>query len=106
MKRYLYKDINALALSRYKMAFISGPRQVGKTTLAKSYEKDYDKAVYKNWDESHFRRQWTKSPNDLKDEFDLTKVNKKKTCSFLTRSTKQRDGSKNLKAFLMNSATN
>lgn len=77
MKRYLYDEIKALALSRNKMAFISGPRQVGKTTLSKSYEKSYDHSLYKNWDEGQFRRLWTKSPNDLKYEFDLTKLNKK-----------------------------
>lgn len=59
------------------MAFVSGPRQVGKTTLAKSYKKDYDQTSYKNWDESQFRKLWTKAPNDLKNEFDLTKLNKK-----------------------------
>lgn len=71
MKRYLYADIQKLALQRNKMAFISGPRQVGKTTLSKLFEKDFDKTVYKNWDESTFRKLWAKSPNDIKNEFHL-----------------------------------
>lgn len=74
MKRYLYSDIQTLALDRNKMAFISGPRQVGKTTLSKFYIKDFDQALYKNWDESLFRKLWTKSPNDLKNEFHLENV--------------------------------
>lgn len=77
MKRYLFDDIQTLALSRKKMAFVSGPRQVGKTTLAKSYQRTFDHSSYKNWDESQFRRLWTKSPNDIKDEFNLTQLNKK-----------------------------
>ena len=73
MERYLYKAIKELALDRDKMAFVSGPRQVGKTTLSKSYFKDYDETSYQNWDESQFRRLWTKSPNSLKEAFDLAK---------------------------------
>lgn len=82
MQRYLYDDIKSLALSRNKMAFISGPRQVGKTTLAKNYSQEYDQALYKNWDESQFRRLWTKSPNDLKNELDLEKLNQERLVIF------------------------
>ncbi|KYG66318.1 hypothetical protein AZI86_04485 [Bdellovibrio bacteriovorus] len=57
-KRYLYNEIASLALKRHKMAFISGPRQVGKTTLSKSYAADTDAFIYKNWDESSFRKLW------------------------------------------------
>lgn len=78
MDRYLYKAIKELALDRNKMAFISGPRQVGKTTLSKSYQKDFDVSSYRNWDETQFRRLWTKSPNDLKEAFDLTKSKEKR----------------------------
>ena len=50
-KRYLFNAISELALNRNKMAFISGPRQVGKTTLAKSFQTEFNHIVYKNWDE-------------------------------------------------------
>jgi hypothetical protein len=33
-----------------KMAFVSGPRQVGKTTLAKRYQEQFGQSVYFNWD--------------------------------------------------------
>ncbi|MFN3453734.1 MAG: ATP-binding protein [Pseudobdellovibrio sp.] len=62
-----------MALDRNKMAFISGPRQGGKTTLAKSLIKEYDEAIYKNWDESQFRKVWAKDPNSLKDQFKIAK---------------------------------
>ncbi len=33
-----------------KMAFVSGPRQVGKTTLAKHYKGHFAQGLYLNWD--------------------------------------------------------
>lgn len=33
-----------------KMAFVSGPRQVGKTTLAKRYQEHFEQGLYVNWD--------------------------------------------------------
>lgn len=78
MQRYLFDDIQELALKRHKMAFISGPRQVGKTTLAKAYRLKFSQFVYKNWDESVFRKLWTKSPNAIAEEFLLAKNNETK----------------------------
>jgi hypothetical protein len=42
------------------MIFLSGPRQVGKTTLARYFLKD--KNFYFTWDDLRFRREWNKSP--------------------------------------------
>ena len=39
-----------------KMVFISGPRQVGKTWLAKEISKDYKKTVYLNYDNLEDRK--------------------------------------------------
>jgi predicted AAA+ superfamily ATPase len=78
MKRYISEDISELALDRGKMAFISGPRQSGKTTLAKGLKNFFDEFQYKNWDESEFRKLWTKSPNQLKSQFDLAKTDTKR----------------------------
>lgn len=75
MKRYLYHEILKLALRRNKMAFVSGPRQVGKTTLSKSYTEDFDQVVYRNWDESAFRKQWTKDPAGVVGDIPLEKSN-------------------------------
>jgi hypothetical protein len=33
-----------------KMAFVSGPRQVGKTTLGKHYKERFGQGLYFNWD--------------------------------------------------------
>lgn len=78
MRRYLDDSIRTLALNKHKMALISGPRQVGKTTLSKSIAKSFDQSSYKNWDETLFRRLWTKSPNSVKESFRLEKSKESK----------------------------
>lgn len=42
------------------MAFVSGPRQVGKTTLAKTLLRSTDN--YRSWDDVAFRKAWSRSP--------------------------------------------
>lgn len=54
MQRYLETAVRA-DLGR-KMVFLSGPRQVGKTTLARSLMADYPRAQYLNWDVPNDRR--------------------------------------------------
>jgi predicted AAA+ superfamily ATPase len=71
--RYLSKVILDLAIKRNKMAFVSGPRQVGKTTLSKSYQSHFAQSLYKNWDDTQVKREWSKNPKLLIEEFDLTK---------------------------------
>lgn len=63
--RHLTPELEALALHRNKMAFISGPRQCGKTTLAKSLLRDPE--LYFSWDQLKFRQLWAKSPDHLAD---------------------------------------
>jgi len=47
------------------MAFVSGPRQCGKTTLAKMILKSRKQGNYNNWDDTEFRRIWTKNPSSV-----------------------------------------
>ena len=54
MKRYLYSQI--LSDLSKKMVFITGPRQVGKTFLAKQIAKEFDNPQYLNFDNIHDRR--------------------------------------------------
>lgn len=60
--RYLENAIQNLCFSDHKMAFVSGPRQCGKTTLAKELLKERGQGEYRNWDEKSFRKAWTKDP--------------------------------------------
>lgn len=54
--------IEDLCFSDHKMAFISGPRQCGKTTLARMLKDSRGSGVYHNWDSVAFRREWVKAP--------------------------------------------
>ena len=54
MERYLRAPVEA-DLAR-KMVFLVGPRQVGKTTLAKALMARYPRAQYLNWDVANDRR--------------------------------------------------
>lgn len=58
--RYLKAVLMEDALYARKMAFISGPRQVGKTTLAKSLLQE--PRNYLSWHQTEFRRAWVRSP--------------------------------------------
>lgn len=57
LERSLLTPSNDLVLSRNKMLFLSGPRQAGKTTLAKQLTQ-HSPASYFNWDDSEFKRTW------------------------------------------------
>ena len=50
MKRYLHAHLKT-DLAK-KMIFITGPRQVGKTYLAKQLMREYHSPIYLNYDNS------------------------------------------------------
>jgi predicted AAA+ superfamily ATPase len=58
--RYLARDIRSDAVAGGKLALLSGPRQVGKTTLAKTMLSSPQN--YKSWDDPEFRKSWARSP--------------------------------------------
>src|SRR5262249_22674366 len=60
--RYLEKTLVDDALQFHKMAFISGPRQVGKSTLARHLLASAQN--YFSWDKQEFRRAWVRSPDE------------------------------------------
>jgi len=62
IERYLKTAVKSDALDSGKMALITGPRQVGKSTLAKSLVGS--KNNYFVYDNEKFRRAWAKSPED------------------------------------------
>lgn len=66
IRRYLQNEIINDALAQNKIAFVSGPRQIGKTTLAESLlEENHQKDNYFNWDDNDFRKIWIKSPKEF-----------------------------------------
>ncbi|MEA3307791.1 MAG: ATP-binding protein [Elusimicrobiota bacterium] len=50
IKRNIGKNIEDILKKHKKMIFISGPRQAGKTTLAKNLLKTFGQGIYFNWD--------------------------------------------------------
>jgi uncharacterized protein len=60
--RSLSPSINELAFEDHKIAMVSGPRQCGKTTLAKMLLSNRQEGRYFNWDATRFRRMWAKDP--------------------------------------------
>ncbi len=62
-ERYLKFVIQKDALKRKKMAFVSGPRQVGKTILGKSLLQSEEN--YFSWDHVHFRKMWLRRPQGI-----------------------------------------
>lgn len=63
--RSLESAIAELSFRDHKMAFLSGPRQCGKTTLAKELLRKRGAGAYFNWDEITFRRTWTHDPREV-----------------------------------------
>ena len=73
IKRLIHNDIEKIGLDNHKMVFLSGPRQAGKTTLAKELLKQ--KSNYFNWDAPQFRKQWSKDPLQFGNEILSTRDN-------------------------------
>lgn len=67
--RYLDKIIKEFCFSgagpNSKMALVEGPRQTGKTSLAKTMLTERGVGKYYNWDQKEFRAQWAKQPSKL-----------------------------------------
>jgi uncharacterized protein len=65
-QRYLDEVVGEFCFGGHKMAWISGPRQCGKTTFARDQLlADRGCGSYLNWDELEFRRQWASSPSGI-----------------------------------------
>jgi len=63
--RALQQAIESLCFPGNKMAFVSGPRQCGKTTMAKRLLQGHTPTAYFNWDDTAFRREWVKNPQKI-----------------------------------------
>lgn len=63
--RSLASAIEEFAFANHKIAMVSGPRQCGKTTLARMLMGRRNVGVYRNWDELPFRREWAMNPSSI-----------------------------------------
>lgn len=64
-ERHLARSVTELAFAADKMAFVAGPRQVGKTTLGEMLLGERAAGRYANWDDVTTRRAWAKDPKAL-----------------------------------------
>ena len=64
--RYLTSEVTVDPFASGKMGFVSGPRQVGKTTMGKAVLQE--PLNYFSWDDIRFRRAWLASPVDALSE--------------------------------------
>ncbi len=79
MKR-VYTSVAQSHLKKYRqMIFLAGPRQVGKTTCSKSFEKEYSPFYYLNWEVAEHRKLIIAGPIDVGNFLNLQTVNTKKT---------------------------
>lgn len=62
IERTLQKVLTETLEHYGKMAFLSGPRQVGKTTLARDYQKHFSQSLYFNWDDIRHKKMLLKDP--------------------------------------------
>jgi predicted AAA+ superfamily ATPase len=63
IRRNIIPLLRKMALDRHKMVFLSGPRQVGKTSLAKQVFTPLKH--YFNWDDINFKKKWISSQEDI-----------------------------------------
>ena len=61
-RRYLRNTLETFCFEHHKIALVSGPRQCGKTTLARQMLAQRGAGAYHNWDQVEFRRRWTIEP--------------------------------------------
>lgn len=65
MHRYLLDHLTAHYCDHRQMIFLSGPRQVGKTTLAKALNERFTSGCYLNWDNPAHRELILKGPKEI-----------------------------------------
>jgi predicted AAA+ superfamily ATPase len=70
MKRTLEKLLETGHFPGRRIAFVVGPRQVGKTTLARELlARRGSEDLYRNWDDIKWRREFVRSPYAFLDEY-------------------------------------
>ena len=68
IKRTLTGIVDTVITEFNKMAFVSGPRQVGKTTLAQRYQQQFSQSLYLNWDTLQHQKRILTDPAFLEKE--------------------------------------
>ena len=64
-ERSIARAVAEFAFADHKIAMVSGPRQAGKTTMARMLLKQRPTGIYRNWDQIVFRREWARDPSAI-----------------------------------------
>lgn len=72
MERTLIHLLKKYHFPHQKMLFLAGPRQVGKTTLARIFLKERPSSVYYNWDDVKQKRELLKDPYAFENRLSVT----------------------------------
>ncbi|MBB3059444.1 ATP-binding protein [Microbulbifer rhizosphaerae] len=74
MRRYIQQELVQHCHDHRQMLFLSGPRQVGKTTLAKAMEASFHTSQYLNWDNQAHREVILRGPEAVAQGLDLDRL--------------------------------
>ena len=74
MQRYIRDEIVRHFKDNRQMVLLSGPRQVGKTTLARRLGEESQASRYFNWDDPSHREMILKGPSKIADELGLDRL--------------------------------
>lgn len=74
IERYVEKEFFSLLNQYRQMIFLSGPRQVGKTTTVRNMSKRLPVSHYLNWDNVTHRQRFLQNPADFASEIGLDQL--------------------------------
>ncbi|MCB1085131.1 MAG: AAA family ATPase, partial [Chlamydiia bacterium] len=99
MKR-TYVELVENHIQNYRqMVFLAGPRQVGKTTVGKSFAKQFSSFYYFNWDEQEDRQLIIKGPKAVGEIIGFDKMKKRPPLIVFDEIHKNRNWKQFLKGF-------
>lgn len=99
MKRIYDTLINDHLNSDDEMLFLSGPRQVGKTTVSINLENQYPNFTYLNWDNEDHKKILLSGPSDIADYAKINHLSNKKSVIAFDEIHKRPDWKNFLKGF-------
>ena len=99
MKRIYEHFIKEHFSQNDQMLFLVGPRQVGKTTIAKQQQTNYEESIYLNWDDVHDRTQMLSGQRFIEGTFPTNVSREQKPLVIFDEIHKYRDWKNYLKGF-------
>lgn len=83
MRRYLNDELQNHFAGNRQMLFLSGPRQVGKTTIARQLQEMFQHGHYVNWDNQTHRALILKGPETIATQLGLNRLQSETSfCAF------------------------